>query len=204
MKPNWRKPVPSATWNLSLPFLRSSPLARGHLNPLLLRVLPVVKMVADRLVEAKAFHWLSSRTAPPTFSLWAAPALGSATHARRGRAGLRAGRSSVSLSLLQPRFLCCSGAALPALAARGKGGDRRVCVCVCVRVCLCVRARGGRRGASSSPRAGRAARVSSSRRGPGRRHVGGWPMPGGSRRRPRGLLLPCGGLPWRGVHVPMA
>lgn len=117
------------------------------------------------------------------------------------------------------RYACAAG------ASRDAGGSS-VCRCSCFSPAVCAPlglrcrrwrregregtggacecAREGRRGASSSLRAGRAARVSSSRRGPGRRHVGGRPMPGWSRRRPRERLLPCGGLPWRGVHVPVA
>lgn len=110
-------------------------------------------------------------------------------------AGRLAGGSSVC------RRRCFSRATFAALELRrrrwqreGREGTGGACVC----------AHEGRRGASSSPRAGRAAKVSSSRRGPGRRHVGGRPLPGGSWRRPRGRLLPCGGLPWRGIHVPVA
>lgn len=146
VKPNWRKPVPSATWNLSLPFLRSFPLASGHLTPLFLRILPVVKMAADRLVEAGAFHWPSSRTAPPTFSLWVAPALGSATHARRGRAGLRAGLPCVAVaaSAVLPLLLWSCAAGVGG-AREGRGPEGRVCARTRGAAVLAVPlARGGR------------------------------------------------------------
>lgn len=128
VKPNWRKPVPSATWNLSLLFLQSFPVASGRLTRLLRRVLPVVKMAAGRLVEAEAFHWPSFRSALPTFSRWAAPSLGSATHARRGQAGLRAGLPCVAVAVTAALPLRLWSYAVGVGGAReGKGPAGRVC-----------------------------------------------------------------------------
>lgn len=194
VKPNWRKPVPSATWNLSLPFLRSIPLASGHLTPSASQGFASRQNGRRQACGSGGFS-LAKISYGPAHFLPLCCARSGLRYACAAGAGRLAGGSSVC------RRRCFSRAIFAALGLRrrrwrreGREGTGRACVCV----------HEGRRGASSSPRARRAAKVSSSRRGPGRRHVGGRPMPGGSRRRPRGRLLPCGGLPWRGVHVPVA
>lgn len=130
-------PFPSS--DLSHSQVATSPL-------LLLRVLPVVKMAADRLVEAEAFHWPRSPTAPPTFSLCAAPAPGSATHARRGRADLRAGLPCVAVAASAALSLLLWGCAAGVGGAReGRGPAGRVCACTRGAAVLAVPlARGGR------------------------------------------------------------
>lgn len=146
VKPNWWLPVPSAT---RIPFFPPAGPSRkgtphhpasqdfasrqyGRQTGLRRRKLFIGQGLArPRPLPPSGLHWL-----------WAPPRM-------RGGGGPGCGRVfRVAPSLLQPRCLCGSGAALPALAAREKGGDRRS-LCVLVRgaaVPAVPLARGGRPG----------------------------------------------------------
>lgn len=194
VKPNWRKPVPTATWNLSLLFLQSFPVAKWPPHPSASQGFASSQNGRRQACGGGGFS-LAKLSDGPAHFLPLGCALSGLRYACAAGAGRLAGGSSVC------RGRCYCRATFAALELRCRRWRREGTEGTCG---ACVCAREGRLGASSSPRAGWAAKVSSSRRGPGRRHVGGRPMPGGSRQRPRGCLLPCGGLPWWSVHVSVA